>query len=99
MLVILLLVETSFGVVAALCPQMVGVSMDRDQMVTTLMNNYGVPGRDQYTVAVDFAQTLVSFVRLKVLKIIIKLLKLCSINIQSKLRSAKIDLNYFKKIS
>lgn len=60
MLVVLLLAETSFGVVASLCPQMIGVSMDRDQMVTSLMNNYGVPGRDQYTAAVDLAQTLVS---------------------------------------
>ncbi|KAK6637545.1 hypothetical protein RUM44_007967 [Polyplax serrata] len=58
LLILLLLAETSFGAVAALCPQIIGVTSDRDQMVAGLMNNYGVPGRSQYTAAVDLAQTL-----------------------------------------
>lgn len=60
-LVILLIMETSFGAVASFCPQIIGIAADRDQMVAALMNNYGVPGRSQYTAAVDLAQTLVSF--------------------------------------
>lgn len=56
----LLLFEISVGVIGSFCPQTFGAGMDRDQMVTSLMNNYGVPGKDQYTAAVDLAQTVVS---------------------------------------
>lgn len=57
--IVLLMGEISFGTVALLCPQLLGVDMDRDTMVENLQRNYGLPSRDHYTAAVDLAQTLV----------------------------------------
>ncbi|XP_063232263.1 tetraspanin-11 [Bacillus rossius redtenbacheri] len=57
LLVLLLLGECSCSVVATLCPQYVGVGVDAASLTESVQRLYGVPGKDQFTAAVDLAQT------------------------------------------
>nr|CAD7409752.1 unnamed protein product [Timema cristinae] len=58
LLVVLLLGECSFSVLATLCPQYLGVGVGSTKLVEALQRRYGVPGKDQFTAAVDLAQTM-----------------------------------------
>lgn len=55
--VLLLLGECCVGVLVGVCPQYLGVSFSRDQLVDNLQRNYGTSGKDQFTAAVDLLQT------------------------------------------
>jgi hypothetical protein len=59
LLVILLLVESSLGVLAVVCPEYLGVVVSATELVQSLQRTYGVPGKEQFTAAIDLAQTLV----------------------------------------
>lgn len=58
--VLLLLGECCVGVLVGVCPQYLGVSFSRDQLVDNLQRNYGTSGKDQFTAAVDLLQTKVT---------------------------------------
>lgn len=55
----LLLGESSVGVLAVVCPEYVGVTVSVTRLTESLQRSYGVPGKEQFTAAVDLAQTLV----------------------------------------
>lgn len=54
--VILLLAESAACLAIILWPQCLGLNLDEMKLVKALQNNYGVPGREQFTVAMDLAQ-------------------------------------------
>ncbi|KAG8241939.1 hypothetical protein J6590_076058 [Homalodisca vitripennis] len=56
-LLILLVAECVVGVLALLCPQYLGLSMDKEDIKDNWQRTYGVPGREQYTAAIDLVQT------------------------------------------
>ncbi|KAH8354074.1 hypothetical protein KR084_004737 [Drosophila pseudotakahashii] len=55
--VVLLLTESVLCLAITLWPHCLGISLDESQMVRSLQSNYGVPGQEQFTNAVDLAQT------------------------------------------
>lgn len=55
----LLLGESSLGVLAVICPEYLGVTVTKTQLAESLQRTYGVPGKEQFTAAVDLAQTTV----------------------------------------
>lgn len=55
--VILLLAESVVCLAITLWPHCLGISLDETKMVKALQGNYGVPGKEQFTVAMDMAQT------------------------------------------
>lgn len=55
----LLLGESSVGVLAVVCPEYVGVTISMTRLAESLQRAYGVPGKEQFTAAVDLAQTIV----------------------------------------
>lgn len=61
MLVILLVAECVVSILAILCPQYLGLNLDREELQDSWQRNYGVPGREQYTAAVDLVQTQVIY--------------------------------------
>jgi hypothetical protein len=59
LLVVLLLGESSLGVLAVICPEYLGVTVTKTQLAESLQRTYGVPGKEQFTAAIDLAQTTV----------------------------------------
>jgi len=59
LLVVLLLGESSLGVLAFICPEYLGVTVTKTQLTESLQRTYGVPGKEQFTAAIDLAQTTV----------------------------------------
>lgn len=57
MVLLLLLFKFSVCVVITIWPQCLGLNLNATEMVKILQGSYGVPGYEQYTVAMDFAQT------------------------------------------
>ncbi len=59
-LLILLLLVIEFGicVVVTIWPNCLGLNLNVTRMVKLLQGNYGVPGNEQFTVAMDLAQTV-----------------------------------------
>lgn len=57
MVVGLLVAESMICLAISLWPHCLGISLDEDRMVQALQTNYGVPSREQYTIAMDLAQT------------------------------------------
>lgn len=55
-----LICECTVYAVAWIWPQCMGLGLDSEALVKTLQRNYGVSGQDQFTAAVDLAQTSVS---------------------------------------
>ncbi|KAF7276804.1 hypothetical protein GWI33_009765 [Rhynchophorus ferrugineus] len=49
--------ECAIYAVTWLWPQCMGLGIDAETMVKSLQRNYGVSGQDQFTAAVDLAQT------------------------------------------
>ncbi|XP_065367530.1 uncharacterized protein Tsp68C [Calliphora vicina] len=54
--VVLLLAESVVCLAITLWPHCLGISLDETKMVKALQGNYGVPGREQFTIAMDLAQ-------------------------------------------
>ncbi|EDW41409.1 tetraspanin-15 [Drosophila sechellia] len=54
--VVLLLTESVLCLAITLWPHCLGISLDETQMVRSLQSNYGVPGQEQFTNALDLAQ-------------------------------------------
>jgi hypothetical protein len=59
LLVVMLLSESSLGVLAVICPEYLGVTVTKTQLAESLQRTYGVPGKEQFTAAIDLAQTIV----------------------------------------
>ncbi|KAJ9583056.1 hypothetical protein L9F63_022598 [Diploptera punctata] len=57
-LVMLLLGESSLVVLAIVCPEYLGITVSVTRLAESLQKRYGVPGKDQFTAAVDLAQTV-----------------------------------------
>ncbi|XP_030383185.1 tetraspanin-12 [Scaptodrosophila lebanonensis] len=55
--VVLLLAESVVCLAITLWPHCLGISLDETQMVKALQANYGIPGQEQFTNAMDLAQT------------------------------------------
>ncbi|XP_034478740.1 uncharacterized protein LOC117784981 [Drosophila innubila] len=55
--VVLLLAESVICLAITLWPHCLGISLDEGQMIKALQRNYGVPGQEQFTNAMDLAQT------------------------------------------
>lgn len=60
-LLVLLVAECVLAVLAVLCPQYLGLTIDREDVQDNWQRTYGVPGREQYTAAIDLAQTKVLY--------------------------------------
>lgn len=60
MVLMLLVVKFGVCIVVTIWPQCLGLNLNATEMVKILQGSYGVPGSEQYTVAMDFAQTTVS---------------------------------------
>lgn len=56
---ILLVGECVVIVLVILCPQYLGINLEREDIQDSWQRNYGVPGREQYTAAIDLVQTKV----------------------------------------
>ncbi|XP_065206397.1 leukocyte surface antigen CD53 [Planococcus citri] len=54
--IVLLLGESVMGVVTAICPEYLGLKFNKESLSDVWQRNYGVPGREQYTVAIDLIQ-------------------------------------------
>ena len=50
------------GVVTAICPEYLGLKFNKESLTDVWQNNYGVPGKEQYTVAIDLIQVKVLLV-------------------------------------
>ncbi|XP_044012439.1 tetraspanin-11-like [Aphidius gifuensis] len=59
-LVLLLIGEFSICVLTVFWPQLLGVDVRPSRLIRTLQRNYAVPGREQFTAALDLAQTTFS---------------------------------------
>lgn len=57
MVLLLLMIKFAMCVVITIWPQLLGLNLNATEMVKILQGSYGVPGFEQYTVAMDFAQT------------------------------------------
>ncbi|XP_055694107.1 tetraspanin-11 [Lutzomyia longipalpis] len=55
---VLLLIEFGICLLITLWPQCMGLDLDETEMVRALQGSYGVPGKEQFTAAMDLAQTL-----------------------------------------
>ncbi|XP_026686000.1 tetraspanin-11-like [Diaphorina citri] len=56
-LLVVLLAESVFGILTAICPEYMGLKTENEDVTDQWQRNYGVPGREQYTAAIDLAQT------------------------------------------
>ncbi|XP_034946633.1 CD82 antigen-like [Chelonus insularis] len=59
-LILLLLSEFTLCAVAVFWPDLIGVDVHSTRLVRALQRNYGLPGREQFTAALDLAQTTYS---------------------------------------
>lgn len=55
MVLLLLVVKFSVCVIITIWPQSLGLNFNGTEMVKTLQGSYGVPGFEQYSLALDFA--------------------------------------------
>ena len=51
------MIKFGICVLITLWPQCLGLKLNATQMVKVLQGSYGVPGFEQYTVAMDYVQT------------------------------------------
>lgn len=58
--VVLLLSESVAGILTAVGPEYLGLQLDRDVLDQVWQSSYGVPGKEQYTVAIDLIQVQVN---------------------------------------
>ncbi|GLH08830.1 Tetraspanin [Gryllus bimaculatus] len=49
--------KSTLGALVAVCPQYLGIGMSSSQLLEVLQHNYGVPGQEQVTAALDLTQT------------------------------------------
>lgn len=63
--VVLLLSESVAGILTAVGPEYLGLQLDRDALGQVWQSSYGVPGKEQYTVAIDLIQVQVSRITVK----------------------------------
>lgn len=68
LLTLLLVAEATLGVLAGVYPDYVGVGLT-NRLVDMLQRNFGVPGKEQLTAAVDLAQNKVSFMLILLYKV------------------------------
>ncbi|XP_017472020.1 PREDICTED: tetraspanin-11 [Rhagoletis zephyria] len=54
--IVLLLAESMVCLAITLWPHCLGITLDESKMVKALQGNYGVPGKEQFTIAMDLAQ-------------------------------------------
>lgn len=57
LVLMLLLFKFAVCIIITILPQCLGLNMNATEMVKVLQGSYGVPGMEQYTIAMDFAQT------------------------------------------
>ncbi|XP_039295308.1 tetraspanin-11 isoform X2 [Nilaparvata lugens] len=57
LLVVMLVLEIVGCILMAVCPQMLGAHIVDEEILDNWQRNYGVPGREQFTAAVDLVQT------------------------------------------
>ncbi|RZF37600.1 hypothetical protein LSTR_LSTR003165 [Laodelphax striatellus] len=57
LLVVMLVMEIVGCILMAVCPQMLGAHIVEEEILDNWQRNYGVPGREQFTAAVDLVQT------------------------------------------
>ncbi|KAL7012074.1 hypothetical protein ACKWTF_014616 [Chironomus riparius] len=57
LIVMLLIIQFLGGVVVITKPQFLGLNVNTTQMVRILQGTYGVPNHEQWTIAMDYAQT------------------------------------------
>ncbi|XP_055380817.1 tetraspanin-11 [Condylostylus longicornis] len=55
--IILLLIQAAACIAITIWPHCLGLNLDEIKMVKALGNFYGVPGKEQFTIAMDLAQT------------------------------------------
>lgn len=48
--------EAVIGIVIGICPEYLGLTLNDEQMTDIWQRNYGVPGKEQYTAAIDLLQ-------------------------------------------
>lgn len=53
---VLILMEAVIGIVIGICPEYLGLTLNDEQMTDIWQRNYGVPGKEQYTAAIDLLQ-------------------------------------------
>ncbi|XP_014288109.1 CD151 antigen [Halyomorpha halys] len=56
-IIVLLIGESALIIFVAVTPKYLGLAIDKNQLVDDWQRNYGVPGREQYTAAVDYMQS------------------------------------------
>lgn len=69
MIILLMMVEISICTVVIFFPQYLGIDLQPSRLIRALQRNYAVPGREQFTAALDLAQSVVSKVAIFVLRI------------------------------
>jgi Tetraspanin family len=57
MVLLLLMIKFALCIIITIWPQSLGLNLNVTEMVKILQGSYGVPGLEQYSVALDFAQT------------------------------------------
>lgn len=59
--VILLLAECVTAIITVICPDYLGLRFERESLTEMWQHTYSVPGKEQYTVAIDLVQVKVRF--------------------------------------
>ncbi len=57
--IVLLLTQGVVGIVVSISPEYVNLYFERNSLTDMWQCNYGVPGKEQYTVAIDLVQVKV----------------------------------------
>lgn len=60
MIILLMMVEISICTVVIFFPQYLGIDLQPSRLIRALQRNYAVPGREQFTAALDLAQSVFS---------------------------------------
>lgn len=63
-LILLLLGECTVCIIAVFWPHILGIDVRPARLIRALQRSYAVPGREQFTAALDLAQTTVKFILL-----------------------------------
>lgn len=61
-IILLLFGECTVCIIAVFWPHILGIDVRPARLIRALQRSYAVPGREQFTAALDLAQTTVSFV-------------------------------------
>lgn len=59
MIILLMMVEIATCTLMIFSPQFLGIDVKPTRLVRALQRSYAVPGREQFTAALDLAQTMV----------------------------------------